>query len=97
MIIGDAALHAATPTHHTALQPATMFSSTLIWSYVPLSFMFREPGNLGLVTLYSVLALLSKETGVMVLPILAAWTWSRRPPAKQTLPLLGKYALVVSH
>ena len=62
-----------------------------------LSSLFREPGNLGLVTLYSVLALLSKETGVMVLPILAAWTWSRRPPAKQTLPLLGKYALVVSH
>ena len=58
--------------------------------------MFREPGNLGLVTLYSVLALLSKETGVMVLPVLAAWTWIRRPPAKQTLPLLGKYALVVS-
>ena len=58
--------------------------------------MFREPGKLGVVTLYSVLALLSKETGVMVLPILAAWTWNPRRPAKQALPLLAKYALVVS-
>ena len=49
-----------------------------------------------MVTLYSVLALLSKETGVMVLPILAAWTWNPRRPAKQALPLLAKYALVVS-
>ena len=58
--------------------------------------MFREPDKLGVVTLYSVLALLSKETGVMVLPILAAWTWNPRRPAKQALPLLAKYALVVS-